>query len=74
MIDSLRLPKQIGFLIVVGCGVAMASAKAEEYYYNKFFWAKMSLLALIAVHGLVFGRSVYRGRHRADAVAGKTGR
>ena len=41
----------------------MASSKAEEYYYNGFFWAKMSLLALVAVHGLVFGRSVYRGRH-----------
>lgn len=63
VIDSLRIPKQIGFVIVVTCGVMMASSKAEEYYYNRLFWAKMSLLALIAVHGLVFGRSVYRGRH-----------
>jgi hypothetical protein len=63
MIESLRLPKQIGFVIVAACGVSMASSKAEEYYYNGFFWAKMSLLALVAVHGLVFGRSVYRGRH-----------
>jgi hypothetical protein len=63
VIDALRVPKLIGFTIVVACGVSLASSKAEEYYYNEFFWAKMSLLALIAVHGLVFGRSVYRGRH-----------
>jgi hypothetical protein len=62
VIAALRVPKHIGFAIVAGCGILMASSKAEEYYYNRFFWAKMSLLALIAVHGLVFRRSVYRGR------------
>jgi uncharacterized membrane protein len=60
VIQSLRLPKQIGFAIVATCGLLMASSKAEEYYYNWFFWTKMSLLALIAVHGLMFGKSVYR--------------
>ena len=60
VIASLRVPKYIGFAIVVTCGVLMASSKAEEYYYNWFFWTKMSLLALIGVHGLAFGRSVYR--------------
>jgi hypothetical protein len=60
VIEGLRVPKRIGFVIVVTCGLLMASAKAEEYYYNWFFWIKMSLLALIALHGLAFGRSVYR--------------
>ena len=60
VIDALRAPKRIGFVIVVGCGILMASSKAEEYYYNWLFWTKMSLLALIAIHGLIFGRSVYR--------------
>ena len=63
VIDELRVPKRFGFLLVATCGIMMASSKAEEYYYNIFFWAKMSLLALIAVHGLVFGRTVYHGRH-----------
>jgi len=62
VIGALRVPKYIGFTIVITCGILMASSKAEEYYYNWFFWTKMSLLALIAVHGLVFRRSVYRGR------------
>src|ERR1700689_1232906 len=55
-IAALRVPKHIGFTIVVTCGILLASSKAEEYYYNRFFWAKMSLLASIAVHGLVFRR------------------
>lgn len=59
VIASLRLPKQIGFAVVVTCGLLLASSKAEEYYYNWFFWSKMSLLALAGVHGLLFGKSVY---------------
>jgi uncharacterized membrane protein len=61
VIQSLRAPKRIGFAIVATCGLLMASSKAEEYYYNWLFWTKMSLLALIGLHGLLFGRSVYRG-------------
>lgn len=66
VIQSLRLPKQIGFAIVATCGLLMASSKAEEYYYNWLFWTKMSLLALIAVHGLIFGKSVYRHAGEGD--------
>ena len=62
VVGALRIPKHIGFTIAAGCGIMLASSKAEEYYYNRFFWTKMSLLALIAVHGLVFRHSVYRGR------------
>lgn len=62
VIEPLRVPKRIGFVIVVTCGLLMASAKAEEYYYNWFFWTKMSLLALAGLHGLIFGRSVYRNQ------------
>jgi hypothetical protein len=59
VINQLRWPKRIAFLGVLTCGALLASSKAEEYYYNVFFWSKMSLLALIVIHGLVFRRSVY---------------
>jgi hypothetical protein len=59
VMDQLRWPKRIGFLLVLTCGALLASSKAEEYYYNVFFWTKMTLLALIGVHGLIFRRSVY---------------
>src|SRR5690349_20227947 len=59
VIDQLRWPKRVVFLLIITCGLLLASSKAEEYYYNAFFWTKMSLLALIAVHGLYFRRDIF---------------
>ena len=70
VIDQLRVPKIIAFLAVATCGVLLASSKAEEYYYNVFFWCKMSLLASIAVHWFIFRRDVYRNAAEMD----RTGR
>ncbi|MBV9743706.1 MAG: hypothetical protein JO099_08075 [Acidobacteriia bacterium] len=55
----LRRLKWIGFAIVATCGILMLGSKAEEYYYNAFFRAKMAVLALIFAHGLFFRGSVY---------------
>src|SRR5215470_2696525 len=43
VVDQLRMPKRIGFALAATCGVLMSFCKAEEYYYNAFFWTKMSL-------------------------------
>lgn len=59
IVGRLRVPKRIGLLVVIACGLMLASSKAEEYYYNKFFWLKMALLGLAAVHALAFRGSVY---------------
>lgn len=59
LVDQLRVPKRYGFLLVVTCGLLMLGCKAEEYYYNAFFRAKLALLILVAVHALVFHRKVY---------------
>ena len=56
---QLRVPKRYGFLLAAACGLLMLGCKAEEYYYNAFFRAKVTLLILVAVHALVFRRSVY---------------
>jgi hypothetical protein len=66
VVRQLRWPKRLGFLVVLTCGILLASSKAEEYYYNIFFWSKMSLLVLIAIHGLVFRASVYRNTEALD--------
>lgn len=58
VINRLRWPKRIGFLLAATCGFLLFSSKAEEYYYNSFFRTKILLLGLVAVHALVF-RSVY---------------
>jgi uncharacterized protein DUF6644 len=60
VVNQLRPLKWFGILLVATCGILMLTAKAEEYYYNIFVWIKLSLLALVVVHGFVFRRSVYR--------------
>jgi hypothetical protein len=59
VVGSLRVWKRVGFVLVVGCGILLLSAKAELYYPNPYYWLKMTLLALVGVHALVFHRSVY---------------
>ncbi len=74
VVDQLRVLKRIGLVVVVTCGVMLAGSKAEEYYYNKFFWTKMTLLTLIAIHALVFRRSVYGNTAELDKAREMPGR
>jgi hypothetical protein len=59
VVEAFRVPKRWGLLLTVTCGILMAGSKAEEYYYNTFFRTKLILLALVALHALLFYRSVY---------------
>ena len=59
VVDSLRVPKRIGFLVAATFGVLLFCCKAEQYYYNVSFRAKLALFALVAVHALVFRNRVY---------------
>src|SRR5580698_8125591 len=67
VVEQLRVWKQIGFVLVVGCGAMLLAAKAELYYHNPFYWTKMALLALVGVHALVFHRSVYGNTAALDS-------
>jgi hypothetical protein len=49
VVCQLRALQWAGFLMVATCGILMFGSKAEEYYYNAFFRAKMVILSLIAV-------------------------
>ncbi len=69
VIQHLRMAKRIGFILAAACGFLLFAAKAEEYYYNAFFRTKVLLFALIAIHALVFRKSVYaRSAGLADAI------
>jgi hypothetical protein len=59
LVDQLRVPKRWGLLLAATCGLLMLGCKAEEYYYNAFFRAKVALFILVAVHALAFHRNVY---------------
>jgi hypothetical protein len=47
----------------------MLGSKAEEYYYNIFFRIKISLLAMMFVHGWIFRQSVYFNTAEIDRAA-----
>ena len=66
VVNQLRLWKRIGGALTMGCGAMLWASKAEFYYYNPYLWAKFGLLALVAVHALVF-RSVYSKPESLDA-------
>jgi hypothetical protein len=74
VIGQLRVPKRIGFLFVATFGVLMFGSKAEEYYYNAFFRTKLTLFALIAIHALIFRRSVYNNPAALDRAPRVPGR
>jgi hypothetical protein len=60
VVDGLRVPKRIGFLVAATFGFLLFCCKAEQYYYNAYFRTKLLLLGLVAVHALVFRGRVYK--------------
>jgi len=59
VVSPLRLWKRFGLVVMVSAGFLLAASKADSYYPNPYFRLKMALLAMVAVHALVFRRSVY---------------
>jgi hypothetical protein len=66
VVNQFRVPKRWGLLLTAACGFLMFGSKAEEYYYNSFFRAKLILFALLIVHALVFYRGVYADPRALD--------
>ncbi len=66
VVEQLRIPKRIGLILIATCGILMLGSKAEEYYYNIFVRVKLSLLALMFLHGWYFRRSVYYNTAELD--------
>ena len=65
VVEGLRMPKRIGFVVAATFGLLLFCCKAEQYYYNVYFRTKLLLLALVAVHAVVFRNRVY---NRTDEI------
>ena len=74
VVDQLRRTKRFGLLLMVTLGILLAGCKAEEYYYNIFFRLKLTLLALVIVHALIFRRTVYSRAAEMDRMGRIPGR
>jgi hypothetical protein len=66
IVNQLRWPKRIGFVLVAACGITLFGSKAEEYYHNVFFDIKVLLFTLVAIHALVFRSRVYNHAEAFD--------
>jgi len=66
VVNGLRAPKRFGFIFAAACGVLMFGAKAGLYSHNPWFWAKLTLLLLIALNYLIFRRGVYQNTTELD--------
>ncbi len=59
VVKQLRPYKWAGLVLILTCGVLLASAKADTYYPNPYFRIKILLISLVGVHALIFRRGVY---------------
>jgi hypothetical protein len=66
VVNQFRVWKRVGFCIMVTMGALLASSEAVKYAPNPYFWAKMSLLMLVAVHALIFRPRVYNNTAAID--------
>jgi hypothetical protein len=71
--NQLRPYKHLGLTIVVICGAIMGYSKAAIYWPNPFFKMKLSLLALVAIHALIFRGPVYKSLAEMDKTGQPTG-
>jgi hypothetical protein len=62
--------KYVGFVCMISLGIMLGGAKLADYYSNPFFLIKMSLLATVGVHALVFRPRVYKNPEILDGPAG----
>ena len=60
--------KRVGFVIMVTWGMLLGGAKLATYYDNPYFQIKMTLLALVGVHALVFRPRVYNNPAQFDGM------
>ena len=66
VVQGLRPWKRLGGVIMVTCGLLLATSEAVKYAPNPYFWTKMVTLCLIGVHALVFRPIVYNKTEELD--------
>jgi hypothetical protein len=66
VVSGLRPWKRVGGTIMITMGLLLGGSELEKYYHNPYFWVKMSILCLVAVHALVFRPTVYNNTEAID--------
>jgi hypothetical protein len=66
VVKGTRPWKHLGGLIMITMGLLLGTSEMDKYYNNPYFLMKMSLLALVFVHAMVFRKSVYKNTEAID--------
>lgn len=66
VVTSFRPWKRLGGVIMISMGLLLATSEAVKYAPNPYFWTKMTVLALIGIHALVFRPIVYNKTEELD--------
>jgi hypothetical protein len=66
VVNGLRVPKRVGFILAAACGALLFGSKAEQYSYNPWFWAKITLLMLISASYFLFHRGIFNHAEQPD--------
>jgi hypothetical protein len=66
VVNGLRIPKRVGLVVIVICGLLLFSSEAVKYEPNPIFWAKMIFLALAIIHYFVFRSTIYNHPEELD--------
>lgn len=66
VVKGLRKWKHIGGTLMILMGLLLGASEADKYYPNPFFWTKLTLLGLIAVHAIIFRPLVYSKTEEID--------
>src|SRR5689334_14275898 len=55
-----------GLALIVASGALLFAADLDTFWYSRFFWIKMALVALLVVNGAVLQRAETRARRGED--------
>ena len=66
VVTGLRPWKRLGGTIMICMGLLLGGSEGDKYYPNPFFWTKMTFLACIAIHALIFRPLVYNQTQEID--------
>jgi len=66
VVGAFRPWKRLGGVMMITAGLLLGSSEAVKYAPNPYFWTKMTILALIGVHAMIFRPIVYNRTEELD--------
>src|SRR5580698_1257782 len=66
LVRGTRIWKILGLVIMLTCGILLATSEMDKYYANPYFQIKILVILLAGIHYLVFRSRVYNNTVALD--------